>query len=157
LLHHQLHLILNLDICLIFLLPSLTLQSTNRELLQLSLKHLTSAIIEKKLDYILKIQFYIPVVHFVYYIPCILSCWKLLMGHHVNSICDSKTTLQIQYGYSPNICVMNFILFCEIIHCTMWTGSTFCILYPYSTSKTHYGHFSNTLFRNKWGRGSGYN
>jgi len=68
LLHHQLHLILNLDICLIFLLPSLTLQSTNREL-QLSLKHLTSAIIEKKLDYILKIQFYIPVVHFVYYIP----------------------------------------------------------------------------------------
>ena len=69
LLHHQLHLISNLDICLIFLLPSLTLQSTNRELLQLSLKHLTSAIIEKKLDYILKIQFYIPVVHFVYYIP----------------------------------------------------------------------------------------
>ena len=50
----------------------------------------------------------------------ILSCWKLLMGHHVNSICDSKTTLQIQYGYSPNRCVMNFILFCEIIHWTMW-------------------------------------
>ena len=38
----------------------------------------------------------------------------------VNSICDSKTTLQIQYDYSLNRCAMNFILYCEILHFTMW-------------------------------------